>query len=76
MQGAALVGVFLRTAPFVRTHKLDAEAMTDALRGPLSRFLGKRGGEVVAANLALIRAAHDELIDVSGALETREAVAA
>ena len=76
MQGAALIGVFLRTAPFVRARELDAAAMTDALRGPLGRFLGKRGGEVVAANLSLIRAAHDELIDVTGALEAREAVAA
>ena len=76
MQGAALVGVFLRTAPFVRVRELDAEAMTDALRGPLGRFLGKRGGEVVAANLSLIRAAYDELVDVTGALEAREVVAA
>jgi pyruvate-ferredoxin/flavodoxin oxidoreductase len=76
MQGAALVGVFLRTAPFARTHELDPDAMTDALRGPLGRFLGKRGGEVVAANLSLIRAAYDELIDVTGTLAAREAVAA
>jgi len=76
MQGAALVGVFLRTAPFARTHELDPDAMTDALGGPLGRFLGKRGGDVVAANLSLIRAAYDELIDVTGTLAAREAVAA
>jgi pyruvate-ferredoxin/flavodoxin oxidoreductase len=76
MQGAALVGVFLRTAPFARTHELNADAMTDALSGPLGRFLGKRGGEVVAANQALIRAAYDELIDVTASIETHEAVAA
>jgi pyruvate-ferredoxin/flavodoxin oxidoreductase len=74
MQGAALVGVFLRIAPFVRTHELDADALTDALRAPLARFVGKRGGEVVAANLALIRAAYEELIDVTDALEVREEV--
>jgi pyruvate-ferredoxin/flavodoxin oxidoreductase len=75
MQGAALVGVFLRTAPFARARQLGADELTDALRQPLSRFLGKRGGEVVAANLKLIRAAYDELIDVSAAI-AREVIAA
>jgi pyruvate-ferredoxin/flavodoxin oxidoreductase len=75
MQGAALVGVFLRTAPFARAHQLDGDALTNALRGPLARFLGKRGGEIVAANLALIRAAYDELIDVTTAVAGMEAAA-
>jgi pyruvate-ferredoxin/flavodoxin oxidoreductase len=75
MQGAALVGVFLRTAPFARARQLDGEGLTDALRGPLARFLGKRGGEVVAANLELIRAAHEELIDVTTAVAAMEAAA-
>jgi hypothetical protein len=50
--------------------------LTEALRGPLARFIGKRGGDVVAANLALIRAAYDELIDVTRVVESRRAVAA
>jgi pyruvate-ferredoxin/flavodoxin oxidoreductase len=68
MQGATLVGVFLRTAPFAAARQLDADALTEALAGPLARFLGKRGTEIVAANQRLIRAAYDELIDVTGAL--------
>jgi pyruvate-ferredoxin/flavodoxin oxidoreductase len=75
MQGAALVGVFLRVAPFAVARGIDPEALTEALRGPLARFLGKRGGDVVAANLDLIRAAYDELIDVTAAVQPTEAAA-
>ena len=70
MQGAALVGVFLRVAPFADRRGLDTNALMDAVRGPLERALGKRGEAVVQANLALIRAAHDELIDVSASLRS------
>jgi hypothetical protein len=65
MQGAALVGVFLRVAPFVRERGLPTEALLEAVRGPLEKQVGKRGAAVVEANLELIRAAYDELIDVT-----------
>jgi hypothetical protein len=39
-----------------------------AVKGPLTKQLGKRGGAVVDANLALIRAAYEELIDVTAPL--------
>ena len=65
MQGAALVGVFLRVAPFVAERNLSLDELMAAVRGPLTRALGKRGPKVIAANLALIRAAYEELIDVT-----------
>jgi hypothetical protein len=33
----------------------------------LARFFGKRGNEILKANLAVIAAAYDEVIDVTGA---------
>ena len=68
MQGAALVGVFLRVAPFVAERGVGIDELMQALRGPLEKAVGKRGGAVVEANLGLIRAAYEELIDVTGAL--------
>ena len=68
MQGVALVGVFLRVAPFAARAGLDREALMGAVGSRLGRFFGKRGGPVVAANLAVIEAAYDGLIDVSAAL--------
>jgi pyruvate-ferredoxin/flavodoxin oxidoreductase len=68
MQGVALVGVFLRVSPFAERAGLDRDALMAAVRGRLGRFFGKRGGSVVDANLAVIEAAYDGLIDVSAAL--------
>jgi pyruvate-ferredoxin/flavodoxin oxidoreductase len=68
MQGIALVGVFLRVAPFAARQGLDAETMFESLRGVLKRYFGKRGGAVVEANLALIRDAWGSLLDVTAAV--------
>lgn len=68
MQGIALVGVFLRLSPFAARQGLGEEELFEALRDVLGRYFGKRGAAVVDANLALIREAHDSIIDVTGAL--------
>ncbi len=68
MQGAALVGVFLRVAPIVARRSMEIDDLMKAVRGPLQKSVGKRGEAIVEANLALIRAAYEELIDVTGAV--------
>ncbi len=72
MQGVALVGVFLRVAPFAERAGLDRAALMDGVRARLGRFFGKRGGTVVDANLAVIEAAYDGLIDVTAAVTANE----
>ncbi len=69
MQGIALVGVFLRLAPFAERQGLSDDELFVALRRVLARYFGKRGDAVVDANLALIREAHDSIIDVTAALK-------
>jgi len=66
MQGVALAGVFLRVAPFAAAADLDRGTLMSAVRRQLVRFFGKRGGRVVDANLAVIEAAYDGVIDVRG----------
>ncbi len=68
MQGVALVGVFLRVSPFAERAGLERSALMAAVRERLGRFFGKRGGAVIAANLAVIEFAYDHLIDVTGAI--------
>lgn len=68
MQGVALVGVFLRVAPFAQRAGLDEERLMDAARDGLARFFGKRGGAVVDANLAVVRAAYNGVIEVTAAI--------
>ncbi|HEX3265084.1 MAG TPA: 2-oxoacid:acceptor oxidoreductase family protein, partial [Candidatus Limnocylindrales bacterium] len=68
MQGVALVGVFLRVAPFAARAGLDRDHLLAAVGARLGRFFGKRGGAVVDANLAVIAEAWDGLIEVTAAL--------
>jgi pyruvate-ferredoxin/flavodoxin oxidoreductase len=68
MQGVALVGVFLRVAPFAARTGTTRDALMTAVRVRLGRFFGKRGGKVVDANMAVIEAAWDGLIDVTAAV--------
>ena len=68
MRGVALVGVFLRVAPLAAQAGLDRDALISAVHDRLGRFFGKRGGAVVDANLAVISAAYDSVIDVTGGL--------
>jgi hypothetical protein len=69
MQGAALVGVFLRVAPFARMQGLTERQLFATLRPALMRFFGKGGRTVVDANMALIRDAYASLIDVTAAAD-------
>ena len=68
MQGVALVGVFLRLSPFAARAGLNRATLLAAVKPGLTRFFGKRGSAVVDANLAVIAAAYDQVIDVTGAL--------
>lgn len=68
MQGIALVGVFLRLAPFAAEAGLDRAQLLDAVKGGLGRFFGKRGKAVVEANLAVVAEAYDGVINVTDAL--------
>jgi pyruvate-ferredoxin/flavodoxin oxidoreductase len=69
MQGVALVGVFLRLAPFAERAGLDRETLLTALRPHLGRFFGKQGDRVIDANLDLVAAAYDGVIDVTASIE-------
>jgi pyruvate-ferredoxin/flavodoxin oxidoreductase len=68
MQGVALVGVFLKLSPFAARAGLDRGALLAAVKPRLARFFGKRGSAVVTANLAVIAAAYDRVMDVTAAL--------
>ena len=68
MQGIALVGVFFRLTPFAKRAGMDRDRLLSEVRTRLRRFFGKRGAQVVDANLEVIREAYDSVIDVTGAL--------
>jgi pyruvate-ferredoxin/flavodoxin oxidoreductase len=73
MQGVALVGVFLRVAPFAAAAGYGRDRLLVEVRKRLGRFYGKRGAAVIDANLELITEAYDTAIDVTAALaDTKE----
>jgi pyruvate-ferredoxin/flavodoxin oxidoreductase len=72
MQGVALAGVFLRVAPLVVRAGLDRDTLLEAVRRQLERFFGKRGSDVVDANLTVVAAAYDGLVDVTEAVAGRD----
>ncbi len=74
MQGIALVGVFLRMAPFAERAGFGREQLLQAVDGQLTHFYGKRGRAVVEANLAVVTEAYDGVIDVTGALTSGQDV--
>jgi pyruvate-ferredoxin/flavodoxin oxidoreductase len=74
MQGVALVGVFLRVAPFAERAGYDRERLLEAVGTQLGRFFGKRGTSVIKANLAVIADAWDGLIDVTAGIGVPAAI--
>jgi pyruvate-ferredoxin/flavodoxin oxidoreductase len=68
MQGIALVGAFLRLTPFAERAGVDRSGLLAALRPEMERFFGKRGSQVVDANLGLVADAYDGVIDVTAAV--------
>jgi pyruvate-ferredoxin/flavodoxin oxidoreductase len=72
MQGVALAGVFLRVAPFAARAGLSRGELMRAVRAQLTRFFGKRGTTVVDANLAVIEAAYDGVLDVTETIAGRD----
>jgi pyruvate-ferredoxin/flavodoxin oxidoreductase len=72
MQGVALAGVFLRISPFAERAGLGRDDLLAAVRTQLERFFGKRGGAVVDANLDVVAAAYDTVLDVTEAVAGRD----
>ncbi|MBI2061857.1 MAG: 2-oxoacid:acceptor oxidoreductase family protein [Nitrospirae bacterium] len=59
MQGIALIGVFLKVCPF-KTGLSEDELFAQTEKA-LSKYVGKRGAEVVKANMLAIRRAYAEV---------------
>lgn len=68
MQGVVLLGVFLRSAPFVARRSLTREHLFEAVERSLRRVFGKRGEQVVQENLRAVRRGYDEVIEVEVAV--------
>ncbi|MFQ5723677.1 MAG: 2-oxoacid:acceptor oxidoreductase family protein [Terriglobia bacterium] len=64
MQGIALLGVFLRIAPFRTGAGLSDEQLFAAVQKSLEKYFGKRGRRVLEANLQAVRRGYQEVAEV------------
>jgi pyruvate-ferredoxin/flavodoxin oxidoreductase len=64
MQGIVLMGAFLRLTPFGERAGLDEEHLFSSLEKTLTKYFGKRGGQVVADNLAAARRGYSEVEEI------------
>ena len=74
VQGVALAGVFLRTAPLCEALRARPDTLWPAVESAVAAQFEKRGGAVVEANLRVVRRAFDEVIVLHA--ETRAATGA
>ncbi|MBF0158495.1 MAG: 2-oxoacid:acceptor oxidoreductase family protein [Magnetococcales bacterium] len=64
-QGVVLLGVFLRVTPFQENAGLSEQELFEHIRKPLSKYFGKRGGQVVDDNLDAVRRGYQQVMEVS-----------
>ncbi len=64
MQGIALLGVFLRVAPFREERGLSQEALLKAIEKSLRKYFGKRGEAVIEANMKAVQRGFQEVFEV------------
>ncbi|HVP43605.1 MAG TPA: 2-oxoacid:acceptor oxidoreductase family protein [Terriglobales bacterium] len=61
MQGIVLLGAFLRLTPFAEKAGLDDKKLFASLEKTLTKYFGKRGGQVVKDNMVAARRGFDEV---------------
>jgi pyruvate-ferredoxin/flavodoxin oxidoreductase len=61
MQGIVLLGAFLRLTPFAEKANLDAKKLFASLEKTLTKYFGKRGGQVVKDNMTAAKRGYDEV---------------
>ncbi len=63
-QGIVLLGIFLKHTPFQRDLDLSDEKLFETVEKAVSKYWGRKGADVVAANMRAIRRGYDEVLEV------------
>jgi pyruvate-ferredoxin/flavodoxin oxidoreductase len=68
MQGIALLGVYLRVAPFVKRAHLSEQELLLSVERSLRKYFGRRGESVIRDNLECVKRGYDEVMEVPWAV--------
>ena len=64
MQGIVLLGIFLKSAPFLKDFNMTEERLFERVESVIRRFWGRHGEQVVADNLKAIRRGYSEVFEI------------
>ena len=64
MQGIVLLGIFLKSAPFLKDFNMTEEQLFERVESVIRRFWGRHGEQVVADNLKAIRRGYSEVFEI------------
>ncbi|MBI3098734.1 MAG: 2-oxoacid:acceptor oxidoreductase family protein [Planctomycetes bacterium] len=65
MQGIVLLGIFLRVMTHEEGHTRSPADLMKGVEEALRKYFGRRGDEVIKANLEAVKRGHDEVVFVS-----------
>jgi len=64
MQGIVLLGAFLKLTPYAQTSGMTNEQVYAGVEKALTKYFGKRGGQVVQDNLTCVKRGYEEMQEV------------
>lgn len=64
MQGIVLLGIFLKSAPFLKDFNMTEGQLFERVELVIRRFWGRHGEQVVADNLKAIRRGYSEVFEI------------
>ncbi len=70
MQGIVLAGIFLRVSPIVEAANATKEDLFTRVEDALRKWFGKRGEEVVQANVQAVSRGYEEVFEIPAAIIT------
>jgi len=65
MQGIVLLGIFLKTTPFVEKAAVSEEQLMASVEKSLRKYFGRRGEQTVQDNLTCVRRGFAEVFEIS-----------
>ncbi len=65
MQGIVLLGIFLKTTPFVEESGVSEEQLMASVEKSLRKYFGRRGEQTVQDNLTCVRRGFAEVFEIS-----------
>src|SRR5262249_2767184 len=64
MQGIVLLGAFLKLTPYVKEAEMSDKQLDEGVEKALTKYFGKRGGQVVKDNLTCVQRGRDEMKEI------------